>query len=54
MSFRRKGRLVSKTVQMEIFRRKGRLVSKRCRGRASEEKVDWYQNSAEGDLQKKR
>ncbi len=32
MSFRRKGRLVSKTVQREIFRRKGRLVSKRCRG----------------------
>jgi hypothetical protein len=42
-------------VQMEIFRRKYRLVSKRCRGWASEEKVDWYQKQCRwGDLQKKR
>ncbi len=52
--FRRKDRLVSRTVQRKIVRRKGRLVSRTVQGGSSEKKVDWSQKGAEDELQKKR
>jgi hypothetical protein len=49
MSFRRKGRLVSKTVQMgRSSEEKVDWYQKQCKGRSSEQKVAWYQKQCRG------